>query len=139
MAFLNIESQAGDNACRTLFFPTSKFLHLKIEFCHPHSKSKAFDQASIPRRIYTEHNLRTSDGNMACPVNSPAFHALFFLLGLLIVLGRYVKGAEISNLASTAGAQRRCTTSAHRCGNIASCRLMTAKDRSLSMGQHQSA
>jgi len=41
---------------------------------------------------------------MACPVNSPAFHALVFLIGLIIVLGRYVKGAEVSSAAQLSSA-----------------------------------
>ncbi|PWN93804.1 hypothetical protein FA10DRAFT_264402 [Acaromyces ingoldii] len=32
---------------------------------------------------------------MACPVNHPFFHALVFLLGVIVVLSRYVKSAEL--------------------------------------------
>ncbi|SNX82242.1 uncharacterized protein MEPE_00948 [Melanopsichium pennsylvanicum] len=28
---------------------------------------------------------------MACPVNHPAFHALVFLIGVLIMFSRYIK------------------------------------------------
>jgi hypothetical protein len=28
---------------------------------------------------------------MACPVNHPAFHALVFLIGVIIVLSRYAR------------------------------------------------
>ncbi|KAE8253935.1 hypothetical protein A4X06_0g1145 [Tilletia controversa] len=55
-------------------------------------------------RINSDSAATSEAKNMACPVNSPAFHALIFLIGLLIVLGRYVKGAEVSNLSSPAGA-----------------------------------
>ncbi|PWN41275.1 hypothetical protein IE81DRAFT_324779 [Ceraceosorus guamensis] len=34
---------------------------------------------------------------MACPVNHPAFHALIFVLGIIVVLFRHVKGAELPN------------------------------------------
>lgn len=28
---------------------------------------------------------------MACPVNHPAFHAFVFLIGVLIMFGKYIK------------------------------------------------
>lgn len=36
---------------------------------------------------------------MACPVNHPAFHALIFLLGIIVVLSRYARAEPISHAA----------------------------------------
>lgn len=32
---------------------------------------------------------------MACPVNHPLFHAVVFLIGVLVVLSRYVRAADV--------------------------------------------
>lgn len=39
---------------------------------------------------------------MACPVNHPWFHAVVFLLGVIVVLSRYVRADEAHLLASMA-------------------------------------
>lgn len=37
---------------------------------------------------------------MACPVNHPFFHALVFLLGVLVVLSRYARAQEAVPVAT---------------------------------------
>jgi hypothetical protein len=34
---------------------------------------------------------------MACPVNHPFFHALVFLLGVIVVLSRYARAETVTN------------------------------------------
>ena len=41
---------------------------------------------------------------MACPVNHPFFHALVFLLGIIVVLSRYARAADAFTAPLAAGA-----------------------------------
>lgn len=65
--------------------PSSIYPHLPPSASPP--KPRQAEAAQPP----LEPQRRRRQSTMACPVNHPAFHALVFLIGVLIMLSRYIK------------------------------------------------